>query len=197
MSNEIPFRLTTVLLLGAALSISIYFRSRAEREGGRMRTSEGRGLVVVLRLLGLLVLLPLFGYLINPDWVAWARFDLPDWARWAAALTAFATIPLFYWIFASIGNNISPTQATRENHQLVTHGPYHWVRHPLYSTGFVMAVCLTLITSLWWLGVGMITPLGLLLLRTSKEEARLIETFGDEYREYMQRTGRFFPRLIH
>ncbi|MBM2850916.1 MAG: Isoprenylcysteine carboxylmethyltransferase family protein, partial [Anaerolineales bacterium] len=102
MSNEIPFRLITVLLLAAALSISIYFRSRAEREGGRMRTSEGRGLVVVLRLLGLLVLLPLVGYLINPDWVAWARFDLPDWARWVAALVAFATIPLFYWIFASI-----------------------------------------------------------------------------------------------
>ena len=197
MSNEITFRLITVLLLGAALSISIYFRSRAECEGGRMRTSEGQGLVVVLRLLGLLVLLPLFGYVINPDWVAWARFDLPNWARGLAALVAFATLPVFYWIFASIGNNISPTQATREHHQLVTHGPYRWVRHPLYSTGFIMAVCLTLITSLWWLGVGMITPLAILLLRTSAEEARLIETFGDEYREYMQRTGRFLPRLIH
>lgn len=196
MSNETTFRLITVLLLGAALSISIYFRSKAEREGGRMRTSEGRGLVVVLRLLGLLVILPLFGYVINPAWVAWARFDLPDWVRGLAALVAFATLPVIYWIFASIGSNISPTQATRENHQLVTHGPYRWVRHPLYSTGFVLAVCLTLITSLWWLGVGMITPLVILLLRTSKEEARLIETFGDEYRKYMQRTGRFLPRVI-
>ncbi len=197
MSNEIPFRLITVLVLGAALSISIYFRSRAEREGGRMRTSEGQRLVVVLRLLGLLVLLPLFGYVINPVWVAWARFDLPDWARWVAALIALATIPVIYWILSSIGNNISPTQATRENHRLVTHGPYRWVRHPLYATGFVMVVCLTLITSLWWLGLGMVAPLAILLLRTSTEEARLIETFGDEYREYMQRTGRFFPRLIH
>jgi protein-S-isoprenylcysteine O-methyltransferase Ste14 len=197
MSNELPFRIATFLLLAAALSISIYFRSRAEREGGRRLTSEGRGLVVVLRLLGLLVLLPLFGYWINPDWVAWARFALPDWARWLAALVALAAIPAIYWIFASLGVNISPTQATRENHQLVTHGPYRWVRHPLYSTGFVMAVCLTLTTSLWWLGVGMIVPLFILLLRTSKEEARLIETFGDDYREYMKRTGRFFPRLIH
>lgn len=196
MSNELLFRIIAFLLLAAALSISIYFRSSAEREGGRMRTSEGQGLVVVLRLLGLLVLLPLFGYWVNPAWVAWARFALPAGVRWSAAFVAFATIPLFYWIFASIGNNISPTQATRENHKLVTHGPYRWVRHPLYSTGFVMAVCLTLITGLWWLSVGMVVPLFILFLRTSKEEARLIETFGDAYREYMQRTGRFLPRVI-
>jgi protein-S-isoprenylcysteine O-methyltransferase Ste14 len=160
-----------------------------------MRTSEGKGLVIVLRLMGLAVLLPLCGYLINPDWVAWARFALPDGVRWLAALVALALLPLVYWIFVSIGNNISPTQATRAKHQLVTHGPYRWVRHPLYSTGFALAVCLTLITSLWWLAVGMIVPLVILLLRTSKEEARLIEAFGDEYREYMKRTGRFLPRL--
>ena len=32
-------------------------------------------------------------------------------------------------------------------------------------------------------------------IRTPKEEANLIEKFGDEYRDYMKRTGRFFPKL--
>jgi protein-S-isoprenylcysteine O-methyltransferase Ste14 len=32
-------------------------------------------------------------------------------------------------------------------------------------------------------------------IRTPKEEANLIEKFGDEYREYMKRTGRFFPKI--
>jgi protein-S-isoprenylcysteine O-methyltransferase Ste14 len=32
-------------------------------------------------------------------------------------------------------------------------------------------------------------------VRTPKEEANLIEKFGDEYREYMKRTGRFFPKI--
>ncbi|MGQ0602543.1 MAG: isoprenylcysteine carboxylmethyltransferase family protein [Anaerolineales bacterium] len=195
MDTELIFRIITVVLFVAALVISISFRRRAEREGGQMRSSEGQGLVVVLRLLGLLVLLPLFGYIINPDWVAWARFLLPEWVRWSAVVVAVALLPLIYWIFASIGNNISPTQATRVNHQLVTHGPYRWVRHQLYSAGFVMAVCLTLITTLWWLGLGMVLPLSLLFRRTAKEEANLISTFGDAYREYMQRTGRFFPKL--
>ena len=195
MNNETVFRLITLALLAAALSISGYFRYKADRAGSQMRTSEGQGLVVILRLLGRIVLLPLFGYLINPDWVAWARFTLPEWVRWLAALIGLALIPIIYWIFASIGNNISPTQATRVNHQLVTHGPYRWVRHPLYSTGFVLAVCLTLITSLWWLAAGMGVPLAILLLRTSQEEARLIDAFGDKYRNYMKRTGRFWPKL--
>jgi protein-S-isoprenylcysteine O-methyltransferase Ste14 len=196
MTPEIVFRLITLALLAAAAAIGGYFRRKADREGGQMRTAEGRGLVVVLRLLGLIVILPLFGYLINPDWVAWARFPLPDPVRWAAVAVAVSLILVFYWIFVSIGNNISPTQATRANHQLVTHGPYRWVRHPLYSAGFLMAVCLTLITALWWLAVAMLAPLTILFLRTAKEEANLIETFGDEYRQYMKRTGRFFPKLI-
>ena len=35
----------------------------------------------------------------------------------------------------------------------------------------------------------------LMAIRTPKEEANLIAKFGDEYREYMRRTGRFLPRL--
>jgi len=195
MNTETIFRLITFLLLIAASTIGGYFRRKADREGGQMRSTEGQRLVVVLRLLGLIVILPLFGYLVNPDWVAWARFPLPDPVRWAAAAVAVALLPVLYWVFVSIGNNISPTQATRVNHQLVTHGPYRWVRHPLYSAGFVMAVCGTLITGLWWLAVTMLVPLTILFLRTSKEEARLIETFGNEYRDYMKRTGRFWPKL--
>ncbi|HLB45618.1 MAG TPA: isoprenylcysteine carboxylmethyltransferase family protein [Anaerolineales bacterium] len=196
MNTESIFRIVTALLLVTALFISGYFRRKAEREGGALRTPDGNRLVVILRLMALLVVLPLFGYLINPDWVAWARFALPDWPRWTAAGVAVALIPVMVWIFASIGKNISATHETRQEHTLVTHGPYRWVRHPLYSVGFLFAVALTVITALWWLAVGMILPLFVLLLRTTKEEAKLIETFGDKYRDYMKRTGRFFPKLV-
>jgi len=195
MNSEVVFRLITLLLLVGAFGPSIYFRRKAEREGGAMKTREGQGLVVVLRLLGSLFVLPLFGYLINPDWVTWARLSLPDGVRWVAALVGFALLPMMYWVFVSLGNNISPTQATRQNHQLVTHGPYRYVRHPLYSFGSLLVIALMVITSLWWL-IGLVIPLVFLFWRTATEEARLIETFGDDYRAYMQRTGRFFPKLF-
>jgi len=195
MNSEIAFRVLTAVVLISAVSISAYFRHRAEKQGGRMRSAEGQGLVRALRLYGLIALLPLFGYLLNPDWVAWARWPLPEWLRWLGAVVALAVVPLVYWVVSTLGNNISPTQATRVNHQLITHGPYRWVRHPLYSVGTLALLALSLVTALWWIPVMATPALIALLLRTPQEEARLIETFGEAYRDYMRRTGRFIPRI--
>jgi protein-S-isoprenylcysteine O-methyltransferase Ste14 len=195
MSEELVYRGLTLAILSLIFGISATFRRRADRKGGALQGENGLRLVVVLRLLSLLVLLPLLGYLINPAWVAWARLDLPTWARWLGAAGGILAVPLAYWVLSSIGTNISPSHATRAGHQLITDGPYRWVRHPLYSVGLLLCIALTLLTALWTLGVGMLIPLAILLWRTPQEEARLVATFGEAYRAYMRRTGRFFPRL--
>ena len=71
MTNELLFRLITAAVIVIAFSVSIYFRHQADRQGGKLVKSEGQRLLLPLRLLGLLALLPLFGYLINPAWVEW------------------------------------------------------------------------------------------------------------------------------
>lgn len=63
MNDEGTYRLLTVVLLGLAVGISSYYRRQADRQGGRLGGASGLRLVVILRLLSLLVLLPLFGYL--------------------------------------------------------------------------------------------------------------------------------------
>ena len=195
MDIESIFRLTTGIIFFTTLLVGGYFRRKAEKEGGQMRSNEGSRLVIVLRTLGLIVILPLLGYLINPQWVAWAQMPLPIWLRGLGAVTAALMIPSIAWMFLSIGNNITATQSTRQNHQLVTNGPYQFIRHPLYTFGFIFVCGITCLSALWWLGVGMIPPMIILMLRTPIEEARLIEVFGDDYRNYMKRTGRFFPKL--
>ena len=100
-----------------------------------------------------------------------------------------------YWLFSSIGSGITPTSATRKQHTLVTSGPYRWVRHPLYTIGASLFIAFGMMADNWFIaGLGILTFI-LMAIRTPKEEANLIEKFGDEYREYMKRTGRFLPKL--
>ena len=80
MTNETTFRILAGIVFIIMFAVSIYYRSRADREGGELDKSQGQGFLKVIRLIALLILLPLFAYFINPDWVSWARFALPDWA---------------------------------------------------------------------------------------------------------------------
>ena len=105
-------------------------------------------------------------------------------------------VGLIYWLFSSIGRGITPTVATRKDHILVTHGPYHWVRHPLYTVVTAFFVALALMTNSWLVFALITATFILLALRLPNEEAHLIAKFGDEYRAYMQRTGKFLPRLL-
>jgi protein-S-isoprenylcysteine O-methyltransferase Ste14 len=102
---------------------------------------------------------------------------------------------LIYWVFSSLGNNVSPTVITRARHTLVTHGPYRWVRHPLYTTGMLSYLSFALLAEIWLIFLIAVPAFIVLAVRTSKEEARLVERFGEDYRGYMRRTGRFLPRL--
>jgi len=133
---------------------------------------------------------------VRPRWLAWAALPLPEALRWLAAGLAVLVMPLLgYWVFSSLDRNVTPTVATREAHQLVTSGPYRWVRHPLYTLGFMLWVLLGVVAANWlfWVvaGVGLV----LMALRTPSEEAQLMARFGDDYRAYMRRTGRYLPRL--
>jgi protein-S-isoprenylcysteine O-methyltransferase Ste14 len=196
MNTELVFRLIAIAFIVILFGISATFRRRADREAGALRSTEGQRAVTLVRLFVLVAWLPVLAYFINPDWVAWARLPLPAALRWLGVALAAAALPLGNWVLSSLGNNISPTQATRHGHQLVTHGPYRYVRHPLYSVGMLAYLALALITSLWWILVGLLPAVLFLLWRTPREEARLIETFGDEYRAYARRTGRFVPKLL-
>ncbi|MCL4869920.1 MAG: isoprenylcysteine carboxylmethyltransferase family protein [Anaerolineae bacterium] len=195
MNHETIFRLITILVVSIIFTISVSFRRRAEKQAGQLRSKEGQGAVRLVRLYVLLVWVVILAYLINPTWVQWAQMPLPIWVRSLGAGLVGLAIPLVYWVFVSLGLNISPTQSTRLGATLVTHGPYRWVRHPLYSVGCMAYLGLTLLTALWPILVGLIPALVFIIWRTPKEEARLIETFGEAYRTYMVRTGRYVPRL--
>jgi protein-S-isoprenylcysteine O-methyltransferase Ste14 len=60
---------------------------------------------------------------------------------------------------------------------------------------FVWAAALGLLTANWIFVVLTALSIAGTMARIPKEEKMMIETFGNEYKAYMQRTGKFLPRL--
>lgn len=195
--NENIFRILAALILFTGIGISSYFRRKADRESGGSisRKVDGTPMMTVIRIGGLLLWLTPLVYLINPAWMAWAKIGLPEWVRWLGVALGMLCVFGIYWLFSSIGSGITPTSATRKEHKLVTSGPYRWVRHPLYTVGSSMFIAFGMMADNWFIALLGILAFIAMAVRTPKEEANLIEKFGDEYREYMKRTGRFFPKL--
>ena len=198
MKEESAFRSTAAALMVAAALISGYHRHRAERAGGDEISpieEEGLPTAVALRTSGLALMLSVMAYVLNPRWMMWSSLELPSWLRWSGAGLGAASLPLAYWVFHTLGKNITPTVETREEHELVTGGPYRWVRHPLYTVGSSFFASLSVVAANWFMGLASVVVLLMLLVRLLKEEEKLIERFGDEYRAYMKRTGRLLPRI--
>ena len=195
MHDDQLFRV--ILLAGFVIfmPIGIYHRLRS-RTGEKLdRRQEGLFILVTLRLIGIAAMLGLIAYLIDPAWMAWAAVPLPVWLRWTGVGLALIAGLLLVWMFRTLGRNLTDTVVTRREHTLVTTGPYRWVRHPLYTSAALLVVANSLATANWfYLATGFVVIL-LLVIRTRKEEENLIARFGDDYRKYMQRTGRFLPRL--
>jgi protein-S-isoprenylcysteine O-methyltransferase Ste14 len=195
--NENLFRISAALILLTGMGISTYFRLKADKETGEKisRKADGATMMTVIRIGGLVLWLSPFVYLANPQWMAWSKIGLPEWVRWLGiGIGVLCTIAV-YWLFSSIGSGITPTSATRRQHKLVTSGPYRWVRHPLYTIGSSMFVAFGMMADNWFIAALGILAFILMAMRTPQEEAHLIEKFGDEYREYMKRTGRFMPKI--
>lgn len=195
--NENIFRVLAAVILLSGMGISSYFRLKADRETGEKisRKVDGIPMMTIIRLGGLILWMSPFVYLLNPVWMAWSKIGLPDWVRWLGVLIGILCIAGVYWLFSSIGSGISPTSATRRQHTLVTSGPYRWVRHPLYTVGSSMFVAFGMMADNWFIMALGVLAFILMAIRTPKEEASLIEKFGDEYREYMKRTGAFVPKF--
>ena len=195
--NENIFRLTAALILFTGISISSYFRIKADKETGERisRKVDGSVMMNIIRFCGLALWLSPLIYLINPQWMLWSKVGFPEWVRWLGIAIGIMDVGLIYWLFSSIGSGISPTSATRKAHKLSTSGPYRWVRHPLYTAGTTLFISFGMMADNWFIAALGILAFIAMAKRTPQEEANLIEKFGDEYRTYMNNTGRFLPKF--
>lgn len=135
-------------------------------------------------------------YVLQPDWIAWASFPLPTWVRWFGFGVWAISMPILWWIEISLGKNFNTTLHLRDEHTLVTSGPYKYIRHPMYAAQIPLILCWLPASGNWLVGLpGLIGGLLVFILRIPQEEKVMLERFGQAYQDYMDRTGRFLPRL--
>ncbi len=99
------------------------------------------------------------------------------------AIVAALTLKRFY----------ASTLLTREDHQLITHGPYRLVRHPIYFGVLIAIIGMPIYVSSLngFLILSLLIPI--FLFRIKMEEEMLSEYFGDEYQVYRKTTKKLIP----
>ena len=174
----------------------IYHRVKSQASGESLdRRQEGLFVLATLRPLAGASMLGLIAYMINPASMAWSAVLLPAWVRWLGVVVGAVAGSLLIWTMRTLGNNLTDTVVTRRDHELVTGGPYRFVRHPFYCA-FVLAVLANATVSAnWFILLSGVSAWLVIVFRTNKEEENLIARFDDDYLDYMERTGRFIPRL--
>ena len=177
--------------------IRVYFQWRARQIQGQVEYKEGKLNTALRALIGAMFFLGVLFYIVRPQVLAWAELPLPQWLQWLGVILGVVSLPLLTWTQQSLGSNFSTTLHVRQEHTLVTSGPYRYMRHPMYTALFLSMLAILLLTRNWIVGgVPLVGLFVIVLLRVQREERAIIEKFGDAYREYMKRTGRFVPLLM-
>ncbi len=196
MRNQLAFRVILSITYVLFLVVRLYYMRRGSKSGERISRTRGDRLrIALISAFNLLGTAAGLVYVFAPQRTKWATVPMPTWSRWLGAALAIVTLPVFAWTHHALGKNWSADLVIKEQHDLVASGPYRWVRHPMYTAIFGSALASFLVSANWVIGM---TGLGMSIVvasRVDKEEALMIEEFGDQYRAYMRRTGRFLPRI--
>jgi protein-S-isoprenylcysteine O-methyltransferase Ste14 len=201
MADELLFRIVFVVTYGIFLVVRGYFRfykfSKDSTQSPAKSDSPAYGTLpkIAISACILTYLGTVFVYILIPEIIAWAFVPIPDLFRWLGMTIALLTIPPLTWIHITLGKHYSPDLIMKENHTIVTSGPYSKVRHPMYTVLLIFSTAMSIISAnllMISLSILIIIPFPFI---ARHEEQMLLDGLGEEYRKYMERTGRFFPRL--
>jgi len=186
-----------ILLVGFAVvaPVGLYHRLRARTDEKLDRRQEGWLVLLTLRPVAVAFMAGMATFLIAPRRMAWAAVPLPSGVRWMGVAIGIAAAGLLIWTFRSLGRNLTDTVVARREATLVVHGPYRFVRHPFYLAFALAVIANALLTASGYLALTGGAAFVAIVVRTSVEEQNLVNRFGDDYLDYMRRTGRFLPRI--
>lgn len=204
MDGELTFRVIFLALFIVAMAIRAYFGWQVRRTGESSWAvqrdaveREGKWSLLLRPVLFLALVASFVLYVAHPVWLSWFSIAVPAGIRWFGAGLGVIALVLLIWTHQTLGKHWSTTLQFKKEHTLVTHGPYRWVRHPMYVALVLLFVGLALVSAVWLFLLLVVASVLMFYRVVGKEETMMVERFGEEYHRYMEGTGRFLPRLIH
>ena len=203
MEEPILFRIIFFSLWALLAIIRGYYyrKNPEEKEKTPLRErlddlkAEGINALILTAILIPLFVAALILYIFAPPWMVWAKLPIPPILQWLGVAIALGSNALFIWVHRTLDRQWSLSLRIKTEHQLITSGPYQYVRHPMYTALGIYTLGMILISADILLLIFFAISLGYNIHRVDREELMLIEEFGDAYRNYMKYTGRFLPRL--
>jgi len=113
--------------------------------------------------------------------------------RWSGLALVVTGFVLITWTTVELGRQYSVYITLQQDHQLITSGPYRYIRHPRYLGVMVVALGLALLFRSWIALAALPFLLALLIFRLTDEEKLLREEFGGQWEAYVQRSWRLVP----
>jgi len=167
---------------------------RARREKAVRRVDRDREYALMgFSALGMFALPMIY---VASGWPSFADYHFQPWLAWLGAAVFAMALYVFRRTHKDLGRNWSVTLEVRERHALVTGGIYSRLRHPMYAGFMLWALAQALLLPNWIAGPAGLIGFGtLFMMRHRHEERMMIETFGDDYRRYMERTSRIIPGI--
>ncbi|MGH8233794.1 MAG: methyltransferase family protein [Rhodanobacteraceae bacterium] len=180
-----PITLLWILWLLYWSASALRGKQTVRRESSPSRLAHGLPLLIAAWLL----------LMHRPDnWLG--QYVEPSYS-WGLYYTGLALVAIglafTVWARVHLGRNWSGTITVKEQHELITCGPYRLVRHPIY-TGMLLAFLGTAIAQDQWRSLLALVIVWLALWRKWRVEERFMqETFGDKYAGYCRRVPAVIP----
>jgi protein-S-isoprenylcysteine O-methyltransferase Ste14 len=191
------------VVLIARFLLSLIFARLTGESLGSVRASKPIGVVVDF-LCVLLNFVPVIFCLLGSVVPGWVYGTFLNFSFSGADVLQVASVPvvlfgvvLAVWSSKALGQQASDKVEVREKHNLITRGPYSRVRHPGYSARMIIdwGVFFLFFNGLQF--IGLLAWVAVAYRKAVLEEELLSSErgFGQEYKDYVLKTGRFLPKL--
>jgi protein-S-isoprenylcysteine O-methyltransferase Ste14 len=197
MTPEYVFRILIILSFIFMFGIRIYFQSKVLHEKREINIQENKLSLAAGSIAAITTMVFGAEYIFFPGTFSFTYIlAYPDWLRWLGAVFLAGGITLLGSAHYHLGRSFHSLVVSKDEHQLVTSGPYRWIRHPIYTAYLINYISGGLLAANLIMTFVPVLFFGFMIInRVPREEHIMREEFGQEYLDLEKRTGRLFPKF--